>query len=87
MGLMKHSKLCYPLTIQMEAYRMCGIFISFFPHTFGSLLVFVKMLHIVVPLAYLSSSSKFEWAENAEIQARTKKFSGKQICSTTKWFL
>ena len=47
-----------------------------------------KDVHIVVPFAYLLSSySKFEWAENAAIQARTKKLSGKQICCTTKWFL
>ena len=43
---------------------------------------------MLVPFAYLSSSySKFEWAENAAVQARTKKLSGKQICCTTKWFL
>ena len=34
---------------------------------------------IVVPFAYLLSSySKFEQAENAVVQARTKKLSGKQ---------
>ena len=48
----------------------------------------LKDVHIVVPFAYLSSSySKFEWAENAAVQARTKKLSGKQICCRTKWFL
>ena len=47
-----------------------------------------KDVHIIVPFAYLSSSySKFEWAENAAVQARLKKLSGKQICCTTKWFL
>ena len=47
-----------------------------------------KDVHIIVPFAYLLSSySKFEWAENAAVQARTKKLSGKQICCTTKWFL
>ena len=47
-----------------------------------------KDVHIVVPFAYLLLSySKFEWAENAAVQARTKKLSGKQICCTTKWFL
>ena len=47
-----------------------------------------KDVHIVVPFAYLSSSySKFEWAENAAVQAHTKKFSGKKIYCTTKWFL
>ena len=31
-----------------------------------------KDVHIVVPFAYLLSSySKFEWAENAAVQART----------------
>ena len=40
-----------------------------------------KGVHILVPFAYLLSSySKFEWAENAVVQARTKKLSGKQIC-------
>ena len=48
----------------------------------------VKDVKIVVPFAYLSSSySRFEWAENAAVQARTKKLSGKQICCMTKWFL
>ena len=47
-----------------------------------------KDVHIVVPFAgLLSSYSKFERAENAAVQARTKKLSSKQICSTTKWFL
>ena len=47
-----------------------------------------KDVHIVVPFAYLLSwYSKFEWAENVAVQARTKKLSGKQICCTTKWFL
>ena len=47
-----------------------------------------KDVHIVVPFAYLLLSySKFEWAENTAVQARTKKLSGKQICCTTKWFL
>ena len=47
-----------------------------------------KDVHIVVPFAYLLSSySKFEWAENAAVQACTKMLSGKQICCTTKWFL
>ena len=33
----------------------------------------LKEVHIVVPFAYLSSSySKFEWAGNAAVQARTK---------------
>ena len=46
-----------------------------------------KDVHIVVPFEYLSLSySKFEWAENASVQARTKKLSGKQICCMTKWF-
>ena len=44
--------------------------------------------HIAVPFAYLSLSySKFEWAENMAVQARSKKLSGKQICCATKWFL
>ena len=48
----------------------------------------LKDVHIVVPFAYLLLSySKFEWAENAAVQARTKKLSGKQICCTTKRFL
>ena len=39
-----------------------------------------KDIHIIVAFAYLSSSySKFEWAENMAVQARTKKLSGKQI--------
>ena len=47
-----------------------------------------KDVHIVVPFEYLLSSySKFEWAENAAVQACPKKLSGKQICCTTKWFL
>ena len=47
-----------------------------------------KDVHIVVPFAYLLSSySKFEWAQNAVVQAHTKKLSGKQIYRTTKWFL
>ena len=47
-----------------------------------------KDVHIVVPLTYLLLSySKFEWAENAAVQACTKKLTGKQICCTTKWFL
>ena len=46
-----------------------------------------KDAHIKVPFACLSSSySKFEWAENAAVQARTKKLSGKQICCTAKCF-
>ena len=34
-----------------------------------------------------SLDNKFEWAENAAVQARTKKLSGKQISCMTKWFL
>ena len=45
-------------------------------------------LHIVVPFAdLLLLYSKFDWAENPAVQARTKKLRGKQICCTTKWFL
>ena len=48
----------------------------------------LKDVHIVVPFTYLLLSySKFEWAENATVQARTKKLSGIQICCMTKWFL
>ena len=47
-----------------------------------------KDVHIVVSFAYLSSSyRKFELAESAAVQARTKKLSSEQICCTTKWFL
>ena len=43
-----------------------------------------KDVHIVVPFAYLTLPySKFEWAENEAVQARTKKLSSKQICCTT----
>ena len=45
-------------------------------------------LHIIVKFAYLLLSySKFELADKALVQSRTKKLSGKQICCTTKWFL
>ena len=38
------------------------------------LCLMVKDAHIIVPFAYLSLSySKFEWAENAAVQACTKK--------------
>ena len=47
-----------------------------------------KDVHILVPFADLSSLySKFKWAENAGVQACTKKLSSKQICCATKWFL
>ena len=47
-----------------------------------------KDVHMVVPLAYLSSLySKFERAENPALQAYTKQLSGKQIFCTTKSFL
>ena len=50
--------------------------------------ILVKDVHIIVLFAYLLSSySKSEWAENAAVQTGTKKLSGKQIYSTTKWFL
>ena len=43
-----------------------------------------KDVHIVVLFAYLLSSyRKFEWAENAAVQACSKKLSGKQISSKT----
>ena len=44
-------------------------------------------VHIVVPFAYLSLSySKFEWAENPAVQARTINLSRKQICFMTKTY-
>ena len=47
-----------------------------------------KDVHIVVPFENsLLLYSKFEWAENATVQTRTKKLSGKQISCMTKWFL
>ena len=41
---------------------------------------FGEDLHIVIPFAYfLSLHIKFKWADNAAIQARTKKLSGNKF--------
>ena len=48
-------------------------FTDFFSSFSGKTISNFKDVHIIVPFAYLSSSySKFEWAENVSVQARTK---------------
>ena len=55
-----------PLTLTQSIFT---IHIIYLVENYGN-----KDVHIVVPFAYLSSSySKFEWAENAAVQAHTKK--------------
>ena len=52
-----------------------------------SIYMSVKNVQIVVPFEYLSLLySKFEWAENPAVQARTINLSRKQICFMTKTY-